>query len=119
MEYVKKALVINSDFQPAKKRLIGAKIGRLQHATHHLPDYYIQDGEEHDDWNLCQELKEEIKSLSNEDVRDFYLREILSYEELIGNYIEWKTSGEKNLEEWGERNNKRVSSGVIAIYYQD
>lgn len=117
IEYIHKALHINPELEKAKIYLIEQKLKWLDHATHHLPDYYITDGEEAEDLALCNALKAEIEALKDEKQKDFYQKERQGFQELVENYILWKQSGTSDLKKWGEENQKRVSSGIIAVYY--
>lgn len=118
IEYVRKALEVDPDFERAKIKLICFDLDKLDFATHHLPDYYIEDGNEEEDFKLCKKVEDKIMALSEERAREHYLKELAVYQELIANYIDWKKSGSSNLEEWGKQNHKRVSSFVKTYYYK-
>lgn len=117
LDYVRKSLEINPNFDKARVHLVENDIDRLNFATHHLPDYYCNDTEEKEDLNLCEIVEKEIQKLSSEEKRKLLLKELYFYKELIENYIEWKKEGNKSFEEWGKENNKNVDSGIVSFYY--
>lgn len=117
-QYIELALAKAPDFEKAKVAIVEHKLYPLYYATHHLPDYYIDDGYENDDLARCNELKQDILSLKEESQQDKYMKELAFYQTLIENYIEWKKSGHTDFRQWGEAHNKLVDSGVIAIYYE-
>ncbi|MBF0715689.1 hypothetical protein [Gemelliphila palaticanis] len=119
MDYVRKSLAINPYYDDARIYMIEVKLDRLWFATHHLPDYYCKDGQEQEDLKLCEVTQKEIEKLSSEEKRKYLFRDLYFYQELIENYIEWKKSGTLSFLEWGKENNKKVDSGVIAIYYEE
>lgn len=119
MDYVRKSLEINPYYDDARIYMIEVELDRLWFATHHLPDYYCKDGQEQEDLKLCEVTQKEIEKLSSEEKRKYLFRDLYFYQELIENYIEWKKSGTLSFLEWGKENNKKVDSGVIAIYYEE
>lgn len=120
-KYLNKALQINPNFYQARHRLIEIGLNDLWYATHHLPEYYVYDAgnNEHDDFLLCQKLKQDILALSD-DKKDEYLSELHHYEQLIGNYIKWqKQRPDLTFVVWGELTGSATDSGVQAYYYQE
>ena len=119
MDYIRKSLEINPNYDDARLYIIKIKLDRLWFATHHLPDYYCKDGEEQEDLKLCEVTQNEIEKIVSEEKREYLFKKLYFYKELIENYIEWKKSSSLTFEEWGKENNRKVDSGVISIYYQE
>lgn len=119
MDYVRKSLEINPNYDDASIYMIEVNLDRLWFATHHLPDYYCKDGEEQEDLKLCESVKSEIEKISFEEKREYLFKALYFYKELIENYIEWKNSSSLTFEEWGKESGKKVDSGIISIYYEE
>ena len=119
MDYIRKSLEINPNYDDARIFIIKEKLDRLWFATHHLPDYYCKDGEEQEDLKLCEDTQNEIEKIVSEEKKEYLFKNLCFYKELIENYIEWKKSSSLTFEEWGKENNRKVDSGVISIYYQE
>lgn len=119
MDYIRKSLEINPNYDDARIFIVKEKLDRLWFATHHLPDYYCKDGEEYEDLKLCEATQNEIEKILSEEKREYLFKDLYFYKELIENYIEWKKSSSLTFEEWGKENNRKVDSGVISIYYQE
>lgn len=119
MDYVRKSLEINPNYDDARIYMIKVNLDRLYLATHDLPDYYCKDGEEQEDLKLCEITENQIEKISLEEKRDCLFKDLYSYKELIENYIEWKNSSSLTFEEWGKENNKKVDSGIVSIYHQE
>lgn len=119
MDYIRKSLEINPNYDDARIFIIKEKLDRLWFATHHLPDYYCKDGEEYEDLKLCEATQNEIEKILSEEKKEYLFKDLYFYKELIENYIEWKKSSSLTFEKWGKENNRKVDSGVISIYYQE
>jgi len=115
-EYLDGILKLNSQDDQVRQILLQRGINRLWYSVHHLPDGYI--GEPKEDLILIDELQNEIAKLSDIKLQQFWTEELEEYTELVTNYVEYKKSGDLDLEKWGEENHKRVSSGVNAYYYE-
>lgn len=119
MDYVRKSLEINLNYDDARIYMNKVNLDRLWFATHHLPEYYCKDGEEQEDLKLCETVENEIEKISSEEKREHLFKDLYFYKELIENYIEWKKSGTLSFLEWGKENNKKVESGVTTIYCEE
>lgn len=115
--YIEKALRLCPQLEEARVALINRKLYHLYYATHHLPDYYIEDGEEEADLAFCEVVAAEIAMLTDEETKRRLRESLRGYQELIENYVAWKASGHPDLRQWGEREGRRVDSGVVAVYY--
>lgn len=118
MDYVRKSLEINPNYDDARIYMSKVKLDRLWLATQNLPEYYCKDGEEEEDLALCEVAECEIEKITLEEKRNYLLEALYFYKELIENYIEWKKSGASSFLEWGEKNNKKVDGGVVSYYYK-
>ncbi|MBF0715808.1 hypothetical protein [Gemelliphila palaticanis] len=65
MDYVRKSVEINPNYDDARIYMIEVNLDRLYFATHHLPDYYCKDGEEQEDLKLCESVKNEIEKITS------------------------------------------------------
>lgn len=119
LDYVRKSLELNPNYDRAREHIIKIDLDRLYFATHHLPDYYCKDGEEQEDIKLCEKVEINIKKLQSKEIKEYLLKDLYFYKNLIENYIAWKAHGSKSFKEWGEENNKNVDSGVISVYYSN
>lgn len=74
MDYIRKSLEINPNYDDARIFIIKEKLDRLWFATHHLPDYYCKDGEEYEDLKLCEVTQNEIEKIVSEEKKNIYLK---------------------------------------------
>lgn len=74
MDYIRKSLEINPNYDDARIFIIKEKLDRLWFATHHLPDYYCKDGEEYEDLKLCEATQNEIEKIVSEEKENIYLK---------------------------------------------
>ena len=109
------AIKLNPSEQKPLLLSLERDINVLSFSTHHLPEGYI--GNIHEDLLLIEKIEEKICLVTDESVKKALTDDFLFYKELVNNYYEWKQSGEENLEEWGAKNSKIVSSNVKAFYY--
>ena len=114
-EHLNRALEINPQDEQARQFLLKGGINDLWYSVHHLPEGYIGDYKE--DLILIDELQNHISKLSDTELQKSWTSVLEQYAELVRNYVEWKKSGHSDLEQWGEENHKRVSSGVATYYY--
>ncbi len=113
--YIDKALTINPVDYVAREILTEWSIDGLFYSVHHLPDIYIGDYKE--DLLLIKEVEAHIQLLADSQRQEYWTKRLESVAELISNYADWVESGHPNLQEWGEKNKKNVSSGVKIYYY--
>lgn len=114
-EFLLKALEINPSDDLARQTLINWLTDDINHAVHHLPDYYIGDPSEH--IKLGDKIKHEIRQLTSEELREYWTKELDKDLDLVYNYVDWKKSGHNNFEKWGVENNRRTNNGTITVYY--
>ena len=72
MDYIRKSLEINPNYDDARIFIIKEKLDRLWFATHHLPDYYCKDGEEYEDLKLCDVTQNEIEKIVSEEKKEYF-----------------------------------------------
>ena len=73
MDYIRKSLEINLNYDDARIFIIKEKLDRLWFATHHLPDYYCKDGEEYEDLKLCEVTQNEIEKIVSEEKKRIFI----------------------------------------------
>lgn len=115
LSFLDKALEVNPKDDKARSIIISNLLEKIDHSTHHLPDYYIGDPALAFEWE--KEVREHLSLLVDENCKAYWTRELEEAMILVNHYVKWKASGHPNFEEWGQENNKKVCSGVISVYY--
>jgi len=114
-EHLDKALEINPKDDEARTVYLNKITYFIYNSTHHLPDYYI--GDPYDDIKDSIIAQKHIDLLTDNELKDYWQKELDSEMILVKNYIEWKESGHPDLVKWGKENHKIVDSGINAYYY--
>lgn len=112
-----KALELNSKDDIARQTILSWWTFDIYYGIHHLPDYYI--GNPQEDIELSEKIKDQINQLSTPELRKKWTEEFKEDLEILTNYIEWKKSGDQDLEKWGQKNNKIVSYNIGRAYYYE
>jgi tetratricopeptide (TPR) repeat protein len=81
-----KAIEIDPRNQHARVALTNASIGYIEHAMHHLPEYFI--GDEQEAIKATQEAYEHLSHITDEELREYLLRELKEAENML---IDWMT----------------------------
>nr|WP_315157621.1 hypothetical protein [uncultured Flavobacterium sp.] len=113
-EHLFKALEINPADDLARQTILNWWTEYLYQSVHHLPEGYI--GEPLEDIKLGERIKEQIQLLTTPQLKEYWMKELDEYLELVRNYIDWKTSEESDFEKWGEENKKETTYGVMRTY---
>lgn len=114
-EHLFKALELNPADDKARQIILSWWTYNIYYSVHHLPDGYI--GDPHDDINLGEKIKEQIRQLTTPDLKEHWTKKLEEDLELVRNYIDWKTAGHSDFEKWGQDNNRKTGCSQTRTYY--
>jgi hypothetical protein len=109
-----KAIEIDPTNQRARVALANAIIGYLEHAMHHLPEYFI--GDEQEALAAAQEGYEHLSYINEGDVRTYLLRELKEAENLLLDWVTFRKEMGTDFDAWC-RSKGRNYKWIKAFYY--
>jgi hypothetical protein len=114
-EYLRRALELDANEQPARVRLARLLIGWLNYDAHHLPDFYI--GDPADDVATVQEAARLIEGISASSVREQMSAELQLIRQRLDDWIAFCSERGTDFAEWC-RLRGRAYRWCRAYYYE-
>jgi len=93
-----KAIEIDPKNQRARVALANANISYIEHAMHHLPEYFI--GDEQEALSAAQEAYEHISHIDDGGPREYLLRELKEAENLLLGWMTFRNEMETDFNAW-------------------
>lgn len=116
-EHLFQAVEINPSDDLARVTIIRWWTDSIHFSMHHLPDVYL--GDPLEGLILCEQVNDQIKQLTSPALREKWNKILEKLLEIIRNYINWKSSGHPDFEEWGHENQKLTYYWQTGTYYYE